>query len=53
MNTDNIYNIHSATDLPDEAVAYHHAFERENISAKEQYEWIVIFTNVSPPEIIS
>lgn len=52
MNTDNIYNIHSATDLPDEAVAYHHAFERENISAKEQYEWIVVFINVVPPELI-
>lgn len=53
INSDNIYNIHSATDLPNEAVAYHHAFERENIAAKIQYEWVVVFTNVSPPKIIS
>lgn len=51
MNTGNIYNIYSATDLPDESVAYHHAFERENISAKEQYEWIVVFRDVNPPKI--
>ncbi|HHD7242324.1 TPA: hypothetical protein ACNOIA_004605 [Enterobacter cloacae] len=33
-------------------VAYHHAFERETIDIRRQYEYVVLYGRVTPPEFI-
>lgn len=46
----NIISLHS-TMLPSNLVAWHHAFERESIPVKEQYDWVVIYSSINQPTI--
>ncbi|NUL35546.1 hypothetical protein [Kosakonia sacchari] len=43
----------TAEQIPDASTAWHHAFERETVSPKNQYEGCFIFKEVHPPIIIS
>lgn len=38
--------------IPDNRVAWHHAFERETLPAKKQYEGCVVFSYVHPPVLV-
>lgn len=43
----------TAAELPDNGTAWHHAFERETVTAKHQYEGCFIFNAVRSPVIVS
>lgn len=38
--------------MPDSCISWHHAFERESISSKKQYEGCFIFNDVHPPFLL-
>jgi len=46
------YTLLTAEQIPDASIAWHHAFERETITPKNQYEGCFIFKDVHPPIII-
>lgn len=47
------YTLLTAQQIPDVSTAWHHAFERETVTPKNQYEGCFIFKEVHPPIIIS
>lgn len=45
-------SIYPTSKLSHNLVAWHHAFEKENIAVKKQYELLVIFNSASVPKLI-
>ncbi|MDF7759766.1 hypothetical protein PU683_09520 [Kosakonia cowanii] len=38
--------------IPDDCITWHHAFERETVTPKRQYEGCIIFKEVHPPALV-
>ncbi|PDO88242.1 hypothetical protein [Kosakonia pseudosacchari] len=47
------YTLLTAEQIPNDSTAWHHAFERETVSPKNQYEGCFIFKEVHPPIMAS